>query len=84
MQKSNIKMKNDRLKFKNELKTETTNHTNDTNINCSLERWVLCFELKKLFVKFVQFVVKRWVVLGEEVKMILQFYMSFCFLNFDI
>jgi len=33
MQKSNIKMKNNRLKFKNELKIETTNHTNNTNIN---------------------------------------------------
>jgi hypothetical protein len=58
MQKSNIKMENDRLKFKNELKIETTNHTNDTNINCSLELRVSRFELKKSFVKFVQFVVK--------------------------
>jgi hypothetical protein len=58
MRKSNIKMENDRLKFKNVLKIETTNHTNDTNINCGLELRVSCFELKKLFVKFVQSVVK--------------------------
>jgi hypothetical protein len=64
MQKLNIKMKNDRLKFKNELKMQTANNANDTNINCGLELRVSCFELKKSFVKFVQFVVKKWVVLG--------------------
>jgi hypothetical protein len=65
MQKSNIKMENDKSKFKNELKIETTNNTNDTNI----KKRVFVFYVNKkdcsnLFVKFVQFVVKKWVVLG--------------------
>ncbi len=35
-----------------------------------------------LFVKFVQFIVKKWVVGGID--MILHFNLSFCFLIFDI
>jgi hypothetical protein len=32
MQKLNIKMENDKLKIKNELKKETRNHLNETNV----------------------------------------------------
>ncbi len=56
-------MENYKLKFKDELKIETTNHTNNTNIKYSSGFLV---KNKKLFVKFVQFVVKKWSVLENS------------------
>ncbi len=78
-------MENDRLKIKNELKIEPTNHTNNTNI----DKAAFLFYVNKngcsnLFVKFVQFVVKKWFALGGDLKIILHFYLSFCFFIFDI
>jgi len=58
-------MENYKSKFKNGLKVETTNYTNSTNIKKAV---FIFYDNKKacsnLFVKFVQFVVKKWVVSG--------------------
>jgi hypothetical protein len=82
MKKLNIKMENDRLKIKNDLEVETTNYMNIDKI--AFVFYVNEKGCSNLFVKFVIFVVKKCIALGGNLKIILHFYLSFCFFLFDI